>query len=569
MKSRKRLEMETFVENQKSQLGLNDSEAEELLQQVLMENDDFAAEEAEPVYEKEQLNLAAGSVADFPAPAAQVKTPEPPLLRKKTKRSKMSDPYLTQSQTVKARPTRVSRMRSLLYEHALPNEYIVQIGVKGARPVLGGKFLKFGKKFLKFPAAVQTVYFTSDNANKNYQGLRIDGYACWRIDPEKPELAAGSLDFSDQENPMGNTNRILQTICTEAIRHIIANTGIEDALTKKDEIGRDLKSQLERIERTWGITFDQVGIERVTILSSQVFDDLQQKTRDLLRLAASESRMNTDRDIEKKRAEHTKEMDLVRRQAEKEGRILRATSESEIHKVEMDEKIKRETEERRAEEEKRKAEVEAAERAAQLQAEMSKLEATRAFEIQVHQDNEKRKLEMAMSANEAQAKIKAVETEARAAEAMAESELAMAETRSRQKLKEQEIKADLEKTALEFEQDLEARRQEAELNLANQRFQRKMAKRREEELARHEAGVMHLERMRQEEETLNLVSETRVLAELMHKLPDIAASLKIDRYTVLDGSGHSPLVYTLKQIFTLMDEHGLGRYLKERKPEEE
>lgn len=522
MKQKSRQEIEKFVENQKMQLGLDAEEVQQLMDQTLQEEDDVDSD---------------GAVASSPADAVVSRAPRPQRAKskKRAKDGAMTDPYLSESQTIRARPTRVSRIRSFFYEHALPNEYIIQIGVKDVKPVLGGKFFKLGKRFLKFPAAVQTVYFTSDNANKNYQGLRIDGYACWRIDPEKPEIAARTLDFSDQDNPMGNTNRILRTICTEAIRHIIANIDIEDALTKKDEIGRNLKSQLERIERSWGVMFDQVGIERVTILSSMVFEDLQQKTRDSLRLTAAESRMDTDQQIEKKQAEHTKEMEALRNQTEKEARIMKATTESEIHKVEIDENAKREEEERRAEEARRKAEMEAQERAAEAKAERTKRQISRDAEVQTQQ----------------------VETELKLTETKAQSELKKLEIAHRQHLREKEWAAEQKMKELEAKIDYDRSNLTADLEMAEEQNRHSLKEMREKSQLDHDIETHRLERLKTEEEIRNRISENRVMAELIEKLPDIAGAIEIDRYTVFDGAGSSPIVHSLSQILSILGEHEL------------
>lgn len=546
MSVKDRREVEEFVAVQKDQLGLNDDEAQALLDQSMEEAAFDIEEDVEDFieYERAEPVMAAAQPPPLFKPGAVSPGGPPPERRKRTKagRKDMADPYLPQSQTIKARPTKVSKTRSFFFEFALPNEYIVQVGVKDAKPVLGGKFFKLGKRFLKFPAAVQTVYFTSDNANKNYQGLRIDGYACWRVDPESSDMAARTLDFSDQENPMGNTNRILRTICTEAIRHIIANIGIEEALTKKDEIGRDLKAQLERIERSWGVIFDQVGIERVTILSSSVFDDLQQKTRDNLRLAASESRMSTDREIEKKKAEYTEEMEQMHSKTEKETRIRRASTESEIHKVELAERAKREAEERKAAEESAREEMESAERADEQKAEQTKRQAIRDAEI----------------------KSASVEADAKAAEARSESEALMAAAEHRKQLKVKELEAAREAASLKAEMDLETERQAAELELSARRFERKMEKKKEKALVEHELEVKRLERIRVEEEVRNLLSDNRVLAALVKNLPAIVSSMKIDRYTVVDGGGGSPLSSTIAQVLSIFDEQGLGKFLGDK-----
>jgi len=605
----KHKEAKKFVESQKLQLGLDDAEASLLFEQAT-EMDDYGddsetfeleseeSEESEdfdfefdPELKKEtvesgvfdchlDLNMESDDVLfGMPSPAEKTKSarrasPEKKnssfksgSKRKKVRRKAMSDPYLSESQTVKARPSRISKIRSLFFEHAMPNEYIMQIGVEDAKPVLGRKFFKIGKRFLKFPATVQTVYFTSDNANRNYQGLRIDGYACWRIDPEKPEVAARTLDFSDQENPMGNTNRILRTICTEAIRHIIANITLEDALTKKDEIGRDLKAQLERTERSWGITFDQVGIERVTILSSKVFSDLQQKTRDVLRLDASESRMETDQKIEKKKAGYTEDSEELRCHTEKKTRILKATSETEIRKVELDEKVRRETEKRNALEVMKSEENEAAERAAEQEAERLKRQAVRDAEVEAHKESEQRKLEMARMSSEAEIRTSKAEIEARVAEAQARSEMARSEAEHEKELKKQELEAGRNFQAMEDEQRLKSARLTAELRMGAERSERVMKEQRNQAELKHEVAMNRLEELKLEEDLRNLISENRVMAAFVDKLPEIASSLKIDRHTVLDTSGGSPLTYSLAQILTVLDEHGLRRFFEGKKEE--
>jgi hypothetical protein len=548
-------ELEQFVDNQKVQLGLDESEAKALFDSSMEEI------EAEEEFGGDISAVKPGSPMAADASGKRIK--------KMKKPQRIHDPYLQESRSVHARPTRVSKMRSVFYEMALPNEYIVQIGKVDDKPVLGGKFFKLGKRFLKFPAAVQTVYFTSDNANRNYQGIKIDGYACWRIDAEKPEIAARSLDFSDQANPMGNTNRILRTICTEAIRHIIANQTIDEALTKKDDIGLNLKSQLERIEREWGVKFDQVGIERVTILSARVFEDLQQKARDDLRLTAAESKMETDQSIQKKASEHTEEMEALRCRTEKEARIMKATNESAIHKVELDEKSKREEEERKSEEQGRTAQNEAEERADVQKAERDKRQVARDAQVEALKLEEKRKLEMTKSAAETEIRIHTAENEAKMISALTQGELKEAEAVHEKETRVQELTFGREMKTAEDKKRINEIIMTAELERDASRFEQSLKQQRELALAEDEIETAKLKRLKIEEEVKNLLSTNRVLAEFVEKLPDIAAAVDVDRYTVISGSGDSPLTHTLAQILSLMDQHGLRKLLHPKKKEKE
>lgn len=189
------------------------------------------------------------------------------------------------------------KLTGVFYATALPNEYLVPIGGKKIKPVLGGRKFRWFKKFLRVPASVQRLQFSTDNANVDYQGIGIDGYASWRINPQKPEIAISTLDFFDDDDPMARTNLDLKTICIEAVRHVISNMTIDDALRKKDEIADNLKQQLKEVESKWGILFDQVGIEKVRIMSDKLFKDLQSSYRNQLRLNSEKTRIATDRQL--------------------------------------------------------------------------------------------------------------------------------------------------------------------------------------------------------------------------------------------------------------------------------
>jgi hypothetical protein len=173
----------------------------------------------------------------------------------------------------------------------------VEIGRRDLAFQLGGRRLRLFRKFIRVPASVQTLRFSTDNANQDWQGIGVAGYATWRIDPARPEVAFRVLDFFDVNDPMARTNSGLRTICVEAVRHVLANMSLDDALRKKAEIAAKLRSQLEDVERKWGIVFDQVGIEQVRVMSSRLFEQLQSRFRDELRLEVERARIGTDREI--------------------------------------------------------------------------------------------------------------------------------------------------------------------------------------------------------------------------------------------------------------------------------
>ena len=85
------------------------------------------------------------------------------------------------------------KFSDFLFERALPNEYLVVVGKKNISPVLGGKKFRWFNKFIHVPAFVQRLKFSTDNANVDYQGIEIHGYASWRINPDNPAKSIATL----------------------------------------------------------------------------------------------------------------------------------------------------------------------------------------------------------------------------------------------------------------------------------------------------------------------------------------------------------------------------------------
>ena len=76
---------------------------------------------------------------------------------------------------------------------------LVRIGSKKVRPTLGGRRFSLFRKFLRIPASIQTLEFYTDNANMHFQGIGIEGFACWQIDPKNPVTAIETLDMFDDD----------------------------------------------------------------------------------------------------------------------------------------------------------------------------------------------------------------------------------------------------------------------------------------------------------------------------------------------------------------------------------
>ena len=58
------------------------------------------------------------------------------------------------------------------------------------------------------------------------------------------------------------------------IRHKIANSTIEDILTKREEIRQEMKSDMNNILNGWGVWLESVEITDVKISSRKLFENM-------------------------------------------------------------------------------------------------------------------------------------------------------------------------------------------------------------------------------------------------------------------------------------------------------
>lgn len=58
------------------------------------------------------------------------------------------------------------------------------------------------------------------------------------------------------------------------IRHKIANSTIEDILTKREEIRQEMKSDMNSILNGWGVWLESVEITDVKICSRKLFENM-------------------------------------------------------------------------------------------------------------------------------------------------------------------------------------------------------------------------------------------------------------------------------------------------------
>lgn len=76
------------------------------------------------------------------------------------------------------------------------------------------------------------------------------------------------------------------------VRHKIANSTIEDIMTKREELRKDMRKELNQMLNGWGVWVESVEITEVRILSNTLFENMQVEFRENQRNKAEMIKMN-------------------------------------------------------------------------------------------------------------------------------------------------------------------------------------------------------------------------------------------------------------------------------------
>ena len=99
---------------------------------------------------------------------------------------------------------------------------------------------------------IWTIYREGEGPFKAYRNLGSD------LNSQTPVMA----------------NQTLQEMSNSIIRHRIANSTIEDILTKREEIRNEMKKEMNKVVNGWGVWLESVEITDVKILSNNLFKNL-------------------------------------------------------------------------------------------------------------------------------------------------------------------------------------------------------------------------------------------------------------------------------------------------------
>lgn len=187
------------------------------------------------------------------------------------------------------------------------------------------------------PSALQSVAFQADQITAENQGVEIVGFAIYSI--ARPEKAIEAIDFTNPSLALETIASHLRQVVESAIRSELANLSLDDALRKRGAIIERMRAELADVADRLGLDIATVEIKTVTIMSDELFLNMQAPYRNNIRLQSERSRLGTDEIIAKENAA-MRELD-AKRQAEFQAAETARQTELTKNKVGQEAEIER------------------------------------------------------------------------------------------------------------------------------------------------------------------------------------------------------------------------------------
>ncbi len=212
-----------------------------------------------------------------------------------------------------------------------PNAYVVHTRRGHDQPLHCGlgisfRFDPFTDSYLVVPSAMQTIIINANCICRERQGILVQGYVQWIIQDFK--TAYRKLDFSDTYDPMRVVNVQLREQAEAAIKDTVSTMSIEDVLSDKQPIIKELTTRLRHVaegdgqDTGLGLRIVTVQIKEAVVASPRVWETLQRPFR-------------AERSKEARLAELTHEAVVRTREAEaeKSAAAQRIATESDVARL--------------------------------------------------------------------------------------------------------------------------------------------------------------------------------------------------------------------------------------------
>ncbi|MHA2502002.1 MAG: SPFH domain-containing protein, partial [Candidatus Kariarchaeaceae archaeon] len=351
------------------------------------------------------------------------------------------------------------------------------------------------------------------------QDLRVSGFIIYRI--EDPVKAYQAISGTQDRSVLHELNKTLEDLVESIIRTTVASLSLDQVLRERSLIIEAIMSEMVPVVSPMGIQISTAEIRHVEVLDQGLFEDLQEDYRQEARLRAEQTKIETQREVAKSRAEA--DQDIRSRELQRDDAVLmeqQKVQETEEKRRSAIETLQKEREAKVADLDKKKLEIEAQ---------------TRLMEIEFEAESNKRRQLLETIDIQAEQKKRMAEADAEAIR----------------------VAAIARKEAVELDAEAEATKL------------RTVAEAMKESLLAEAEGrkallLAEAEGLREKVKAQGYVNESMIMQELVRQLPHIASSMKVGDINWLNmgggESGDTPLGIipkNLTQIMALSKSFGL------------
>jgi regulator of protease activity HflC (stomatin/prohibitin superfamily) len=231
-----------------------------------------------------------------------------------------------------------------------PNAYVVHTRRGHEEPVHCGlgvsfRFNPVTDSFLVVPSAMQTIIINANCICRERQGVLVQGYVQWIIQDFK--TAYRKLDFSDVVDPMRVVNVQLREQAEAAIKDTVATMSIEDVLSDKQPIIKELTTRLRHVaegdgqDTGLGLRIVTVQIKEAVVSSPRVWEMLQRPFRAERSKEARLAELTHEAVVRTREAEAEKAAAALRIQTQAEAARLQSEAAASAFDREQSERVRR------------------------------------------------------------------------------------------------------------------------------------------------------------------------------------------------------------------------------------
>ncbi len=236
-----------------------------------------------------------------------------------------------------------------------PNVYVIHTRIGKKAPLTIGLGVSFNYNpdkdaFMVVPAAMQTIGVVANCITKEKQGINILAYLQWQINDFAK--AYKKLDFSELRDPLGIVNAQLREQAEAAIKDKIATMSVEEVLTDKAPIIKELTNRLKAVaegERSendstdegLGIKITTVQIREAIVSSESLWTDLQSPFRNELRKKSRFSFLENENEIKQKEFDSKLLIETGQSKTDLEIELIRQKKMTEINEIKIKEEALR------------------------------------------------------------------------------------------------------------------------------------------------------------------------------------------------------------------------------------